>query len=169
MPQSSNPLLILLFVVIATRFPATLMKLSFICRLNQETHSSLNMVNEQSSDKLNCLLLTMNKIKLSSNLIITLSHSYTFSDTLIKTVIHKKQLQTLDPLGWNETDRLYILISSHLDCHSVCLPQPLTELSSRCKYSSAKVLMRTEYSSQNPITQISFDLVQFYTLILWTM
>lgn len=43
----------------------------------------------------------------------------------------------------------------------------LTELSSRCKYTPAKVLMRTESSSQNPITQISFDLVQFYTLILW--
>lgn len=43
-----------------------------------------------------------------------------------------------------------------------------SELSSRCKY-SAKVLMRTEYSSQNPIIQISFDLVQFYTLILWTV
>lgn len=31
----------------------------------------------------------------------------------------------------------------------------------------AKVLMRTEYTSQNPITQISCDLVQFHTLILW--
>lgn len=35
--------------------------------------------------------------------------------------------------------------------------------------SAAKVLMRTEYTAQNPITRISFDLVQFLTLILWSM
>lgn len=64
--QSSNPelifllcMLVLLFVVIATPFTATLEVLSFICRFNRETHGCLNDVSELSSDKLKCLLLAV--------------------------------------------------------------------------------------------------------------
>lgn len=63
----------------------------------------------------------------------------------------------------------YILISSHLDCHHILLTQSSNWAQLQMHNPPARVLMRTEYISQDPINQISFDLVQFHTLILWPM